>query len=546
MLTYWKPIAVLLRLRRQAAVHDLATNPTAFLGRALLALILLFVGWTQSSSLGRQWTELSPLLAETRLNRLWLQTQMFWMLALLVPGIVSLLGRSPGVSVLRAFPLRPSQTLLAALLGSLCDTPTLIAVSTVVPFLSMLCLHGHGAEAVVAAIAFVLLGLLTVALVHLVTAGSTLLTRRMRRLSSLPMMPTLCLFGLCVCVPPAFASLTVAPQNPKAFHLHLPSMPTVSITPMLPSSFASRSVLAARRADIKSAAGSLAVLTVMMLCVVGTALAFHRSISPLFSETSFLKTSKTRQRLPPSGQRATVLSQLFALTVTDGRLLLRNPGTYLPLRQPAALVLLGVLAFVAPDMGKYPVYSLKSLLGLGGILYNILWQIQLLCNRFGTEAGTATMLLSLSAPRWMLLLGKNLSLFLLLIGLDSIALAALCVVGEASANIPRFLLWLPLTLVVLTALGNIVSVALPFPIVRKEDATQKDAPEGLAFGYGCIGTAAGVLLIPAARLFSYGVWGVTVGLTYVLLLYVSSLWIASTQIKKLETDLMTRLDRNGR
>ena len=112
------------------------------------------------------------------------------------------------------------------------------------------------------------------------------------------------------------------------------------------------------------------------------------------------------------------LWQLAALVVAEWRLLVRKPESYLPLRRPAAMVLLGVLAFLASDMGKDPVYSIKELLGLGGVLYTVLWQIQLLCNRFGSESGTATLLFSLSIPKARLLLGKNLALLMLLLLLD--------------------------------------------------------------------------------------------------------------------------------
>jgi hypothetical protein len=246
------------------------------------------------------------------------------------------------------------------------------------------------------------------------------------------------------------------------------------------------------------------------------------------------------------GAREGPIPQLAALFVTEWRLLARNPGSYLPLHQPAAILLLGVLGFLAPDMSKEgPDYCFKELLGLGGVFFNVLWQMQLLCNRFGSEAGTAATLFSLSIPRWRMLLGKNLALLALLLLLDSAALAALCFVSEAPQNIPSFLLWQSLALIVITGLGNIVSVIQPFAIARNDSRSRKDAPDGLSAVYVGVGTGAGFLLWPVAGIVGSGLWGIMCGLAYALLLYGLLLCVAAAILKRNERMLIARLDRGG-
>lgn len=239
------------------------------------------------------------------------------------------------------------------------------------------------------------------------------------------------------------------------------------------------------------------------------------------------------------------LWQLAALVVAEWRLLVRKPESYLPLRRPAAMVLLGVLAFLAPDMGKDPVYSIKELLGLGGVLYTVLWQIQLLCNRFGSESGTATLLFSLSLPKTRLLLGKNLALLLLLLLLDSITLSALCVVSEAPGNIPAFLVRQALALIVITGIGNIVSILQPFSIARHDSRNKEDAPDGLAAAYVGVGVGAGLLLWPVAGMVGSGPLGVAAGFGYALLLYAALLPASAAMLRRYERTAIARLDRSG-
>ena len=544
----WQPIRVLLNFRYRAAANDFAENPTAYMGRGLLVLVLAATAFSLGNALGGKWADLDGATAGARLNRLWLMTQIFWILALLLPNVVTLLGGNPPRSVLRMFPLSPVQSFTAALLASLLDAPTAIAALALLPFVAHLLLQGQWSQVIVALIAFGALGLQSCALARLLIDGGALIARRLRRWAEIPAIAALMLACLCIGMPPAFASLiTAPPQNPNSIHITWPSFPQVDPTPALPSGLACRAVLAARYGDVPGVGVSFAALALLTGTTAAGAFAAFRGANRVPGASDRVNIAGNAiHRLPRAlSERTGALPQLACLLVTEWRLLLRKPETYLPLRQPAGMLLLGVMAFLSPDMGRDPIYNLKELLGLGGVLYNALWQIQLLCNRFGSESGTASLLFSLSTPRWLLLLGKNLALLLFLCLLDSAALAGLCVVAEAPQNIPWFLLWLPLTLLMLTALGNVVSVLLPFSIARPSSQNRNDAPESLAFGYLCIGAGAALLLMPAAGLFARGAVGVAAAFAYVLLLYLASLCAATSLLKRHERQMIARLDRSG-
>jgi len=106
-------------------------------------------------------------------------------------------------------------------------------------------------------------------------------------------------------------------------------------------------------------------------------------------------------------------------------------------------------------------------------------------------------------------------------------------------------MWMALALIVLTAIGNVLSVAFPFAIARSDSESKGDAPEGLAFGYVCAGVATGLLLVPVAALNARG-WpfAITAG-AFIFALYCLSVWLASGQIRKHERRMIALLDRNG-
>ena len=243
-----------------------------------------------------------------------------------------------------------------------------------------------------------------------------------------------------------------------------------------------------------------------------------------------------------AGSHCEPLVQISVLIVTEGRLLLRSPQHYLPLRKPASLLLLGVFAFLSPDMSRDPVYNVKEFLGVGTLLYSLLWQIQFLCNRFGNEAGTGALLFGFSLSRARLIVGKNCALLLLLLCLDGAATVGLSTVADASGHLALFLLWLPPILVVLTALGNVASVQYPFVIARRHRNAGTEPPDNLAWIYLFVGCGAGVLLIPVAYLLAHGTLGLIGTALYLGALYSLSVTVTTKLLARNEHRMIAALD----
>lgn len=535
---FWKPVGLVLRLRFQAARADFARSPTPLLWTLLLAGVLGRVALYKGSEVAALWTLPPTSDAQAAMLRAWLTLQTFWLLTLLLPGVVSLSGHAPPPPSLRPFALRPSQLLAAETLAALADIPTLLALLWIFPLLLNLIGQGLWMQALIAASAMGALGIQTALLARGLKRLGGLSARRLRKWAEIPTLAALLLFGLCAGLPPAFASLTSAPVIHAQFvHVTLPQLPLANLAPLLPSALAAQAIISAQKGDYPALAGALSRLTLCVALTGGVALLALRGSLRVFADEGGYRSAR-QSRGPVSRQiagcnareaahstplRVRPLEVVWAVAVTEWRLLLRAPQNYLRLCRPASALLLCVFGFLSPNMGRNPVYNLEEFLGIGAIFYNVLWQMQLLCNRFGAEAGTGALLFGFSAPRRTLLLGRNAALLGLLLCLDGPALAGLCVVAGYPQNIPLLLLWLPMTLLTLTALGNVVSVLCPF-VISPAGRTAGAAPDALAGGYIAVGCLTALLLVPAGGLLSLPVVGGGVALGYTGMVYAVSLY----------------------
>lgn len=549
---FWKPVWVLLRLRFQVARSHFAQSPTPVLWTLLMAIALALAASGRGNRVAAQWATLPMREAEAALRQAWLLMQALWLSALLLPGVVSLLSYAPPFAVLRPFALRPFQMLASETLAGLMDIPAVLALLLTLPLVARLLAEGQGAQAIVAIIVYGLLAVQTSLLARGLTYLGTWGARRARRWAKIPALTVLLLLGLCVGMPPAFASLTSAsaPEVRLVPFNALSASPTILVS-LLPSNMAAHAVMCTRNADIGGVAGALSQLIVCLgLTGSGALLALrgaNRSTTEIGGRTT-ARTARpqTRGRFQSSAETR---PQWLSVVVTEWRLLLRAPQNYLRLRKPASVLLLCVFAFLSPDMSRNPVYNLKEFLGVGALLYNALWQMQLLCNRFGNEAGTGTLLFGFSVPRRMLLLGKNVALLLLLLCLDGPAIAGLCVVAGFPGHIPRFMLWLPLILAVLTSLGNLFSILRPFAIAPAGKRGGMEPPESLSAGYIAVGCVSALLLVPVSRLLSleqpFEPIGVVGAISYVAGLYALSLYGTSVLLAKREYQIIAALDGFG-
>ncbi|GAB4466828.1 MAG: hypothetical protein OHK0029_38410 [Armatimonadaceae bacterium] len=470
------------------------------------------------------------------LNRFFLTVQGLWLL-LLLPGSVLAVRQAVPVRVLRRFPVRPFSLALAGTLGALLDIPTLLALF---PLFGTV----QGAERSlaswgIATAAVGLLALQTTATAHLLEQAGALLGRHRRVATLVAGVLLLALVSPLISGKPAQAS----PVRPSSEPLAQQNL--------LPAGVTATALSRAAQGNLLSGMAALALLSFY----TGATMALTTGISGrLLRQSAGISVGNARNAgsgvsiLPTRREdravrrrRATLWEQVFVAARTELRCLTRNPAAHLPLRQPATLLLVLAYAWIAPNLGGNIGKNTRDLLSMAALIYLALWQIQLLCNRFGNEAGTMPLLLSAPIPRWRLLFGKNLALFLLLLLVDSAMVALFCQAAEKPAWVLPALGGLPPVVLALTTCGNILSVAIPFPIRQSESGRKTEPPSLLSFGYVLVGGTVGMLTTGLYRAWDIApVWGIA-GTLVGIGLYAASLHFAGEQLTQNEPRMIRQL-----
>lgn len=134
-------------------------------------------------------------------------------------------------------------------------------------------------------------------------------------------------------------------------------------------------------------------------------------------------------------------------------------------RSSAVMVVVGVLTLYPTNA---PRLLWDSLLGTGVVFYLLLWLLERSCNQWGTESAAGRLLWSFPGGRGHWVLGKNLALFPLLSLCVGFSLTEYALIAHPPARtLAGFFLTGGLWVVGVLALGNLVSLFLPFPALGK-------------------------------------------------------------------------------
>jgi len=174
-------------------------------------------------------------------------------------------------------------------------------------------------------------------------------------------------------------------------------------------------------------------------------------------------------------------------------------------------------------------------------------------NLWGIEGGAAGTLFLFPADRRAMLVGKNLVLFVALSLVNVAALSVLCGVGRRLDLLGPMLCWAILALVVMMAVGNMVSVQFPYRVVLKGWKVQSNnVNKGCAYGllYLLATLVALALLVPVlAALIVPTVWvssawlalSIPLAAAYAVGLYLLSLHLATRLLIEREQTVIERL-----
>lgn len=538
-----RPIGLLLRLRWQLTRRTYLKSSSALVGIVMVLFIFGPAALAAGTDVRQNLAGLDATDQEALLRGLLLGAQAICLM-LLLPGSAALIGQSISAAILRPFPVRPGAIISAGVLGSLLDLPLLLAL----PLLGgvVLGVGGNPLALALTVLALFLFIAQTFSLGQLVEQLAGLLSRR-RRLSFSFVAVTFLVAWIMVGLPSA---LQAAPPT-KNDSLTLRRAKLVPAwTAILPSGLTAGAVAAASRGSWGiSLAYLLGLATTTGLTFAGAVRLLQNAIlreegsSSTERPQSEQKTATTPQTESRTTGYALVLdSPLATMVRTEVRNLVRNPTSHLPLRQPAFLLLACGYGWIAPNLGQDAIRNIGDLLGMGGIIYALLWQIQLLCNRFGNEAGTAALLFRFPMLRHRLLLAKNLALLGLLLFVDGVLLSGFCLAARHSEWLGPLWFSLPLLLILGSLLGNIVSVLLPFSIARREKGAQPEPDRSVLFLYALFGTGVGVGLWIIHTAFAASIWLGLLSIVALFLLYAASIWLSARILQQTEQRLIRTLD----
>jgi hypothetical protein len=174
-------------------------------------------------------------------------------------------------------------------------------------------------------------------------------------------------------------------------------------------------------------------------------------------------------------------------------------------------------------------------------------------NCFGTDGAAAAILFLFPSSRRQILIGKNLTLFT---ALSLVNLLFMLLLSALAADLQQFGLffgWMELALLMLLAMGNLISVWFPSRIVlRGWRIRQQSASRGTGYGFLYLGFlfVAFLLLLPvlAALLLPVYLVGAAwfllslpLALAYVAGLYLLSLHLGEGLLLQRETTMIARL-----
>ena len=160
-------------------------------------------------------------------------------------------------------------------------------------------------------------------------------------------------------------------------------------------------------------------------------------------------------------------------------------------RSSAVMVVVGVLTLYPTNA---PRLLWDSILGTGTMFYLLFWLLERACNQWGTESAAGRLLWSFPGERWRWILGKNLALLPLLGGCITFALTEYGFLAHPPAKaLAGYFLTGSLWIFGMLALGNFVSLFLPFPALGKATHSNTGQDFTTAILYIFVGVAAAYL-----------------------------------------------------
>lgn len=509
----WDQLKILFGLKWRLTLRGYRRSRSAVIGAVLFVLIFGPLALGGAAGLGFLFVRLHAPYNEHVLRAVLLGVYLFWLFA---PLLGYALNDSYDITRLFVYPISVRRIFSGAIFGALLDMPTLLLLPTLI---AAVIGFTHGIVSGALALAGVLLFLFhTLALSQalLLASAGVLRSRRFRDI----VLVILPLFWMAYYVASQTLTRHMASINWKSFVAGR----TWDVLNYLPPGLAARSIARAGAGDL------LPAVTFLVLLEAATALTLYAAgwlVKAAYEGEDITVVVKPRPAAvrpavtpgsvaPVRGETVAAAGRRFGLTLPpvveamaekEFKYLRRDPFFKITLMNLVYMMIVAVFAFLRGSFrhgcggaggGFNPAGA--SPWGLWGASGLLLWGVTgFVFNTFGTEGGAAAALFLFPSDRRQMLVGKNLTILGALLAVNVVFLSILCAIAGRLAMLAPLLCWTSLALVVLVAVGNLVSVYFPYRVALKGWRTrQQHANQGCAYTFLYLGAtlAAFVMLLP--------------------------------------------------
>ncbi len=509
----WDQLKILFGLKWRLTLRGYRRSRSAVIGALLFVLLFGPLALGGATGLGFLFVHVRAPYNEHVLRAVLLGIYLFWVLA---PLLGYALNDSYDITRLFVYPVSVRRIFSGAIFGALLDMPTLLLLPTL---LAAVIGFSHGIASAVLALIGVLLFLFhTLALSQaiLLASAGVLRSRRFRDI----VLVVLPLFWMAYYVASQTLTRQMVSINWKAFV----AGPAWNALSFLPPGLAARSIARAGAGDLLPALNFLALLSLATTLTVYAAGWLVKAAYEGEDITVVVKSRPAPLARPTArpatpgaailhrGESVSAAARPFGIVLPpvveamadkELKYLRRDPFFKITLMNLVYMMIVAVFAFLRGSLrhgggGFNPAGA--SPWGLWGASGLLLWGVTgFVFNTFGTEGGAASALFSFPSDRRQMLLGKNLTILGALLAVNVVFLSILCAIAGRPAMIAPLLCWTSLALVVLVAIGNLVSVYFPYRVALKGWRTrQQRANQGCAYTFLYLGATAVafVMLLP--------------------------------------------------
>ncbi len=551
-----RPLRLLFWLKWKMMFRGFRRRRSSFVSSLLLILVFFPISVMLAFFANFGFQELSPVMGSHLLRAVLTGVYVFWLMA---PLLGYSLNDTYDVTRLFIYPLSLRQILAGAVFASLIDVSTLFWL----PMMITVCLSfSHDVISCVLVFVALILFLahtLTLSQGIILATEGVLRSRRFRDAATI-LVPVLSLLYY-------FGNQTLMGRFGVIPWAKVVQTPAWGVVGYLPPGWAGRAIYAASQGDFGVAVVylmGLAAFTGGGMYVAAALLSrVYAGDSVGIRMASGSTDPQAQESLPPVRQtREPGRSSLFrllppvvlAVAEKEIRYYKRDPYYRIVLMNLVYLMVVACFSVVGIRHDPLPPSTTMGIIW-GATAVHLLTEMQIAANLFGPDGSAASLLFLFPCSRRHILLGKNLTVFGTLSGINLVFLVALTVASRAIGHLGILLAWMEMALVIVIALGNIVSIYFPYRSVAKGwRIRQQSGSRGFAYTLLYLGVLliAGLLLVPVlAGLLLPDYWlgsgwlAATLPCTvfYTLGLYVVSLYRAESLLSNRELEIIAKVSQ---